>query len=220
VLQRATTTTQRVVVTAAAPPEAEGTDSGSDARISARISKFREAFVGPAPPGYRAAAVCLYDFDEQDGRVVTPTAAAAREAGATGAAASGVARWRRCVHVLLVHEDKGWSFPGGKKSYRDRDAPATAARELEEETHGLLPAARTLHALTTAPQVFYGGGGMQLFLVRLRRGAAADALIGAHAAAVAGACVLGWSGSELLLSPVARVGASFFCVCLARRRWV
>lgn len=67
----------------------------------------------------------------------------------------------------------------------DRGGPATtAARELEEETHGLLPAALTLPLLLQCPVMYWHGGKMALYLLRCSDGELLPAM---YTARVAGA---------------------------------
>ena len=74
---------------------------------------------------------------------------------------------------------------GKINAQHDRGGPATtAARELEEETHGLLPAALTLPLLPQCPVMYWHGGKMALYLLRCSDGELLPAM---YTARVAGA---------------------------------
>jgi 8-oxo-dGTP pyrophosphatase MutT (NUDIX family) len=74
------------------------------------------------------------------------------------------------IRLLLVREKQGqWStFAGKIDSSLDatRSPAATAARELEEESHGLIPAAATKRLLRRCPQFYWSGGQMAFYMLR------------------------------------------------------
>jgi hypothetical protein len=151
-----------------------------------------------ADPGVAAAIVAAATAAEE-----AAAAAAGRkeggsddegEAGATAAhAAPAVAQEQlRLIRVLMVHQSGsaptgklGWGWMCGKVvKVDDGKAERTAAREVEEETHGLLPATLLAPVLAHAPAVLWRAGSMALFVVKLR---GAEALPRRFEAAVAGA---------------------------------
>eukprot|EP00877_Chromochloris_zofingiensis_P001772 jgi/Chrzof1/11596/Cz06g01160.t1 len=79
------------------------------------------------------------------------------------------------LRVLLVHQQAkrtkgGWSVLGGKATpgeRRGQDPTATAAREVEEESHGLIPAKELQPLLHHSPVHYFLDGKMVVYLVRL-----------------------------------------------------
>jgi hypothetical protein len=91
--------------------------------------------------------------------------------------------WTSPVGRTVANKD-GWGMMCGKVTRNDgRSAAATAAREVQEESHGLLPAAAVAPLLETAAAVWWPGGKMLLYLVQLR---GAEELPRRFEAAVAG----------------------------------
>jgi hypothetical protein len=101
-------------------------------------------------------------------------------AAAAAAAAAGVVVYDfnegdpSSIRLLLVREKLGqWStFAGKIDSSLDasRSPAATAARELEEESHGFIPAAATQRLLQRCPQFYWSGGSMAFYMLRYRGG--------------------------------------------------
>jgi 8-oxo-dGTP pyrophosphatase MutT (NUDIX family) len=93
------------------------------------------------------------------------------------------------IRLLLVREKQGqWStFAGKIDSSLDasRSPTATAARELEEESHGLIPAAATKRLLQRCPQFYWYDGMMAFYLLRYCGGQQLPQLM---AARLAGGC--------------------------------
>lgn len=77
----------------------------------------------------------------------------------------------RLMHALLHCWVASRAQAGGKKEQLSDSGPeATAAREVEEESHGLLPAALVRPLLREAPAVYVQESKMALFLLLLRGG--------------------------------------------------
>jgi hypothetical protein len=78
------------------------------------------------------------------------------------------------IRLLLVREKRGqWSLCAGKIDSQldaSNSPAATAARELEEESHGLVPAAATAKLLQWCPKFYWSAGKMVCYLLRYKGG--------------------------------------------------
>ncbi|KAL6752695.1 hypothetical protein V8C86DRAFT_566029 [Haematococcus lacustris] len=90
---------------------------------------------------YKAAGVCCYQYSSS----------------------------RKRLEVLMVFEqDRTWTLPGGKRKGLDEgEAEATAAREVEEETHWMLPAEDVRQRISYQEVHWLEEGRYLLFLAHL-----------------------------------------------------